>query len=63
LDLTAVWHALSNLEVRAGVTNLLDKDPPLIPSLDITGNAGPANSWGAYDYLGRQLFVAFTAKF
>jgi iron complex outermembrane receptor protein len=63
LDLTAVWHALANLEVRAGVTNLLDKDPPLIPSLDITGNAGPANSWGTYDYLGRQLFVAFTAKF
>jgi iron complex outermembrane receptor protein len=63
LDLTAVWRAMSNLEVRAGVTNLLDKDPPLIPSLDISGNAGPANSWGAYDYLGRQLFVAFTAKF
>jgi len=63
LDLTAVWHALHNLEVRAGVTNLLDKDPPLIPSYDITGNSGPANSWGAYDYLGRQLFVAFTAKF
>jgi outer membrane receptor protein involved in Fe transport len=63
LDLTAVWHALHNLEFRAGVTNLLDKDPPLIPSGDISANAGPANSWPAYDYLGRQLFVAFTAKF
>jgi iron complex outermembrane receptor protein len=63
LDLTAIWHAMHNLEVRAGVQNLLDKDPPLIPSADISGFAGPANSWGAYDYLGRQLFLAFTAKF
>ncbi len=63
LDLTASWRATQNLEVRAGVTNLLDKDPPLIPSFDISGNSGPANSWGAYDYLGRQIFVAFTAKF
>jgi outer membrane receptor protein involved in Fe transport len=62
-DLTAVWHAMSNLELRAGVNNVLDKDPPLIPSGDITGNAGASNSWGAYDLLGRQLFVAFTAKF
>ena len=63
LDLTAVWHALNQLDVRVGVNNVLDKDPPLIPSLDISGNAGPANSFAAYDYLGRQFFVAFTAKF
>jgi iron complex outermembrane recepter protein len=63
LDLTAAWQALSNLELRAGVTNLLDKDPPLVPSSDISGFSGPANSYPAYDYLGRQLFVAFTAKF
>jgi iron complex outermembrane receptor protein len=63
LDLTAVWHALANVELRAGVTNVLDKDPPLIPSGDITSNSGPANSYPTYDYLGRQLFVAFTAKF
>ena len=63
LDLTAVWHVVKQLDLRLGVTNVLDKDPPVIPSLDISGNAGPANSWPAYDYLGRQLFVAFTAKF
>ena len=63
LDLTAVWHASSQVEVRLGVNNVLDRDPPLVPSFDISGNSGPANSWGAYDYLGRQLFVAFSAKF
>ena len=63
LDLTAVWHVMKQLEVRAGVNNVFDKDPPIIPSLDISGNAGPANSFDAYDYLGRQVFIAFTAKF
>jgi iron complex outermembrane recepter protein len=63
LDLTAVWHAAKELELRAGVTNVLDKDPPIVPSADISGNSGPANSFAAYDYLGRQVFIAFTAKF
>jgi iron complex outermembrane receptor protein len=63
LDLTAAWHALGNLELRAGVNNVLDKDPPIVPSGDISANSGPANSYPTYDYLGRQVFVAFTAKF
>jgi outer membrane receptor protein involved in Fe transport len=54
---------MKQLEVRAGVSNVFDKDPPIVPSLDISGNSGPANSFGAYDYLGRQVFIAFTAKF
>ena len=63
LDLTAVWHVMKQLELRVGVNNVLDKDPPIVPSLDITANSGPANSFGAYDYLGREVFIAFTAKF
>ncbi len=63
LDLTAVWHVMKQLELRVGVNNVLDKDPPIVPSLDITANSGPANSFPAYDYLGREVFVAFTAKF
>ena len=54
---------MKQLEIRAGVTNALDKDPPIVPSLDITANSGPANSFPAYDYMGRQVFLAFTAKF
>jgi iron complex outermembrane receptor protein len=63
LDLATIWHATHNLEVRAGVNNVLDKDPPLIPSSDITGGSGASNSYGTYDLLGRQMYVAFTAKF
>ena len=63
LDLTAVWHVMKQLELRAGVSNVLDKDPPIVPSYDITANSGPANSFAAYDYLGREVFLAFTAKF
>ena len=47
--------------IRAGVNNVLDKDPPLITS-EIT-SSGANNTYETYDTLGRQLFVAFTAKF
>lgn len=63
IDLTAVWNVTSHLELRAGAQNVLDKDPPLIPSLDITASGGPGNTYNTYDLLGRQLFAAFTAKF
>ncbi len=62
LDLTAAWHPLPKLAIRVGVSNVFDKDPPVVPSGDITSNSGPANSYPTYDYLGRQIFVAFTAK-
>jgi iron complex outermembrane receptor protein len=61
LDLTASVHVLDNLEFRAGVTNLFDKDPPLL-STEISDGA-QSNSYSAYDVVGRQLFVAVTAKF
>jgi iron complex outermembrane receptor protein len=62
-DLAAVWHVQQHLEIRAGVNNVLDKDPPIIPEADISSNSGAANSYLAYDTLGRTIFVAFTAKF
>jgi outer membrane receptor protein involved in Fe transport len=62
-DLSAIWHAYKGIDVRAGVNNILDKDPPFLPEADISGSAGTPNSFATYDLLGRQLFVAFTAKF
>ena len=61
LDLTAAYTVIKGLEIRAGVSNVFDKDPPLLNS-QITAESAN-NTFQAYDTLGRQLFVAFTAKF
>ena len=61
LDLTAIYSVSRHLSIRAGVTNLLDKDPPVISEYETT--TGAPNSYPTYDQLGRQLFMAATAKF
>lgn len=61
LDLTARWRLRRQLELRAGINNVLDKDPPLVTS-EITAS-GANNTYETYDTLGRQLFLAFTARF
>jgi outer membrane receptor protein involved in Fe transport len=61
VDLAATFQVLHNVELRAGVTNLLDKSPPVISS-ELT-ESGTPNTYATYDELGRNLFVAFTAKF
>jgi iron complex outermembrane recepter protein len=61
LDLEATWQVTKILQIRAGANNVLDKDPPIISNALVAG--GAANTYDAYDQFGRQLFVAFTAKF
>jgi iron complex outermembrane recepter protein len=61
LDLSAIWDVSKHLSVRAGVNNVLDKDPPLVSSL--LAGTGLPNTYPTYDLLGRVMFVAFTAKF
>jgi hypothetical protein len=61
LDLEANWQVNRIVQIRAGANNVLDKDPPIINNAIIAG--GGANTYDAYDQFGRQLFVAFTAKF
>jgi outer membrane receptor protein involved in Fe transport len=60
-DLSAVWPVVPAVQLRAGINNLFDKDPPVLGS-EITGT-GSANTYSTYDTLGRAIFVAFTAKF
>jgi len=60
LDFALTWHVLDNVELRGGINNLTDKDPPVVPFFI---QPGGANAYSAYDQLGRQIFVAFTAKF
>ena len=65
LDLFASWQIDKNWLVRAGVNNVLDKDPPITsttlsgPSIFGNGNTFPQ----VYDSLGRLFFLNITAKF
>ena len=61
LDLFALWNIRPNLAVRAGINNILDKDPPLVAT-ELSG-FGSANTYPTYDTLGRQAFMGVTAKF
>jgi len=61
LDLQVGWNMTSGSELRIGINNILDKDPPLATSEITAGGAN--NTYEIYDTLGRQLFVSFTAKF
>jgi iron complex outermembrane receptor protein len=61
LDLEVNWNINKIVQIRAGANNILDKDPPLVDSALVAG--GAANTYSTYDMFGRQLFLAFTAKF
>ncbi|MEJ0098697.1 MAG: TonB-dependent receptor [Pseudomonadota bacterium] len=61
LDLSGSWQASKHLQVRAGINNVMDRDPPLA-SVEIVSGGAP-NYYEYYDGLGRQVFVGVTAKF
>ena len=60
-DVSGQWRVNDNFSIRAGVNNIFDKDPPIIPNA-IVGGALP-NTYTTYDLLGRRLFVGLTANF
>jgi len=63
-DLSADWHVSPNFDMRAGVNNVLGKDPPTLSTVATPLPFGNANTYpGTYDYLGRQFFVAATLKY
>ena len=62
-DLSGVYALSPNLDLRAGVRNILGKTPPIVdnaiaPASDASGNTFP----NTYDTLGRQIFLGVTAK-
>ncbi len=61
LDLTATYTLLDGLMFRAGVNNVLDKDPPLLTGTTV--GSGAPNSFASYDLLGRTIYVGLTANF
>ena len=64
LDLAATWQVDKSLSIRAGVNNILDKDPPIVSNgasgVAIQGNGNTFPN--TYDVLGRTIFIGLTAK-
>jgi iron complex outermembrane receptor protein len=64
IDASASVNVASNVTVRVGVNNLLDKDPPIVLSGDCPAGSCNGNTFSqTYDVLGRFLYVHATAKF
>jgi outer membrane receptor protein involved in Fe transport len=64
LDLSASVAVASNVSVRVGANNVLDKDPPVILSANCPVGPCNNNTWTqTYDPSGRFLYVHVEAKF
>jgi outer membrane receptor protein involved in Fe transport len=62
IDIAASWTFMESYEVRLGVNNVMDDDPPI--SSVVGAGAGNGNTYPqVYDALGRYVFMGFTAKF
>lgn len=62
IDIAATWSFMESYEVRFGINNVLDDDPPL--SSQVGSGAGNGNTYPqVYDALGRYVFMGLTAKF
>ncbi|HEY1837004.1 MAG TPA: TonB-dependent receptor [Rhizomicrobium sp.] len=63
IDLSVNWRASENWELRAGVNNIFDRDPPIFGFDYASGVASDDNTYpGVYDALGRWVFVGITVR-
>ena len=66
-DLAGTWKVRDTITIRAGVDNVLDKDPPYLDSNNFPASGPPfgnGNTYpGTYDALGRTIFIGLTADF
>jgi len=63
LDLAVIWAVNHSVQLRAGVNNVFDRDPPLLPAVDVSGAAGNFNTYPVYDLLGREIFAGLRVSF
>jgi outer membrane receptor protein involved in Fe transport len=62
-DLAATYNLSQNVELMVGVNNILGIDPPGMDTNNTPLPLGNGNTFpGAYDYLGREIFVNATIK-
>jgi outer membrane receptor protein involved in Fe transport len=62
-DIAWSWNMTADTEIRAGINNIFDKDPPIMDATILgtpleNGNTTPEN----YDARGRTIFLAYTIK-
>jgi iron complex outermembrane recepter protein len=63
-DLQGSWSITSHFDVRAGIENVADKQPPTVGIWPgVTNAAGVTDVAGSYDEIGRRFYVGFTARF
>jgi outer membrane receptor protein involved in Fe transport len=63
-DLDVTYHVKPTVTLTAGITNLFDRDPPVIDGAISSGGEFNGNTWaGTYDTLGRVFFVEASVKF
>ena len=63
-DLSADWTVREGVDLRAGVQNIFDTEPPVIGLQALPLPVGNGNTFtGIYDALGRTVFVAATVKY
>ncbi len=67
IDLSASMPVTSGVNVRVGVNNIADKNPPIIPNgtySDCPNTSCNDNTWvGTYDTLGRYVYAHVSVKF
>lgn len=64
LDLSVTFTANEHFSMRAGVTNVFDRDPAIIPGADLGAGNNNGNTYpGYYDALGRGFFLGGTLNF
>ncbi len=63
-DVAAFWDIAENVRIRAGVNNLFDVDPPIVPGFgpSPTGNQ-TSESFNNYDTEGRFIFTGINIRF
>ena len=63
-DLQGSWAITSHFDVRAGIDNLMNRQPPNVGVWPgVTNAAGVTDPAGSYDVIGRRFFMGFTARF
>ncbi len=63
-DLSALWEVNDSIQLRAGINNLFDREPPIAGNGAGPTSGGGGNTYpGLYDALGRYGFLAVSLSF